>query len=95
MHIAPGKVAYVAGTATTEKIPAGAKLLQIIAFGAGGATVSIFGGAAIPVPVSGPLVIRFVHDMWQSDNDDARPTSQDVVFTSTTGYFVEYVGGAR
>lgn len=77
-----GTWGYLAGVSGTATVPKGATLAQVVAFGAG--TVSIFGGTAIPIPAAG-ITLRFPHELAQATS------SQDLVFSGTTGYFVEFV----
>lgn len=82
-----GTWAYAAGASGTVTIPKGAMIVQIVAIDtAGGGTVVIFGGTAIPITPAVPLVLRFNHDLCNSKN-----SAQDIVFTGTDSYFIEYV----
>ena len=81
-----GAWTYGTGTNGALTLPAGARVLSIQAQAAGAASVSIFGGAAIPLGTSG-LSLRFNHTLVQAQSVKSR----DIVFTGTTGYFVEYV----
>lgn len=86
-----GTPGYLSGTAGTATIPAGASVLQIVTTGAGGATLSIFGATAIPLPAAAPYHFRYPHMLVQSKNNVTTAGSQDLIFTSTTSYYVEYV----
>lgn len=77
-----GTYGYVAGASGTVIMPAGCKILGMSVYASGaGATITINGGASIPVPTGGVV--------------DSEPwgnlTSPTYVFTGTTAYFVEYV----
>lgn len=88
-----GRRGYKAGANGTVTLPKGAILLQVVAHAsAGGATMSIFGGDAMPV-INGapPTVIPFLNENWQARDNAASAGSQDVVFTGTDSYFVEWV----
>lgn len=79
---------YEAGASGTPTIPKGAQILKIIAHAsAGGATVAINGGDAIPI-INGapPTVLDFHHLLVVSPNAE-----NPVVFTGTDQFFVEYV----
>lgn len=92
-HELIGRPKYAAGTAGTVTVPAGSLLVSIVVHAsAASATVSIFGGANIPV-INGapPTELRFNHTLFQSQNDTNASGSQDIVFTNTDSYFVHYV----
>lgn len=84
--------AYASGTNGTVQVPAGSTVLQIVAWATTGSpTVTINGGASIPVPNSAngyPLTLRFLHDLVQAVGGS---TGAQIVFSGTAGYFVEYV----
>lgn len=82
-----GKWVYKAGTVGTVTVPIGAAILQLRAHASGAATVSIFGGDAVPI-ISGEsaFILRFSHLLATSSN-----ASQAIVFTGTDSYLVEYV----
>jgi hypothetical protein len=85
---------YAAGTAATVTVPAGAMVIEIIVHAsAGSATVSIFGGTAIPI-INGapPTVIRFNHDLVQAATNNANNT---IVFTNTDSYYVEMANSTQ
>lgn len=91
-HDLVGPVAYVAGTSGTVTIPAGAVVIAIVAHAsAGGAAMTLFAGPSVPVPSGEALSLHFLHTLWQSRNNTAAAGSQDIVFTGTDQYFVEYV----
>jgi hypothetical protein len=79
-----GEWAYASGTGTaTVTLPPGSIVLQIIV---GGGTLTIFGGATITAPAGG-AALRFPHELVKS-----RTGKTDIVFSSSTEYFVEYFG---
>lgn len=82
-----GTWAYAAGASGEVDIPAGASVRQIMAWGGG--TVTIFGGQAIPVTTQ-PFVLRFDHDLVQATRNNDSSGNLKLLFTGTTGYFVEY-----
>jgi hypothetical protein len=83
--VTPGYAAVVSGTVT---LPPDATILMISASAAaGGATVSIFGGAAIPVPTGGPLTLPFFHRLFASQGTGS---AAQVVFTGTSSGFVHW-----
>lgn len=82
--------AYHAGTSGTVTIPKGAVVIRIIAHSASTGSLTIFGGDSIPVLTSG-LNIAFQHQLWRSFNNSTTSGSQDLVFTTTDMYFVEYL----
>lgn len=74
-----------AGTSGTVALAAGAFVTHIMAHAsAGGASVAILGGTAIPI-INGadPLVLQF-HD----DGTQANLASSSIVFTGTDSYYV-------
>lgn len=83
-----GTWGYKAGTNGTVEIPAGATIIQIVAFAsASDGAVSIFGGDSIPVPLGRVIALNFNHTLLQS-----RSSNADIVFSSNiSSYFVEYV----
>lgn len=80
-----GKWTYKAGASGTVTLPKGAAILQIVTEGAGAATCTIFGGDAIPCTSAAPKRLAFNHLTALS-----KPGAQDVVFTGTVSYFIEY-----
>lgn len=82
-----GTWGYHAGVSGTLAMNAGDTVLQIIAHGgAGGGTVKIFGGDDIVIPANDVVSIAFRHTLV-----DAKTGALNIVFTTTTSYFVEYV----
>lgn len=76
--------AYLAGTSGTVTVPIGGRVTGWAAFATGaGATVTVAGGAAIPIPTGGSVE--------GNPPDDSALLAPTFVFTSTSGYFVEYV----
>ena len=81
VRIVRGTYAYLAGTSGARSVPAGGLLLSWAAFAtAAGATVTIDGGDAIPVPTGGAV----------SGEAHGTVIAPAFVFTGTAGYFVEY-----
>lgn len=81
-----GKWNYAAGANGTVTVPKGASVLQIIVEGAATATVTIFGGAAIPCASTAPRAFRFNHLLAES-----KTGATDIVFSgAVTSYFVEW-----
>ena len=87
MYKLVGTHAYASGSAGTVTLPEGSVLLQIVATGASGAKVKIFGGSDIPLPSTLAYTFRFLHRLFTAP----KPTNNTIVFTSTTSYFVEYI----
>lgn len=84
--IGVGGWAYLAGANGTASVPKGARVLQIVIVGgAADGTLTIFGGASIPIPAGAVVPLRFPHDMV------ANASSQDIVTTNTKTYFIEYL----
>ena len=82
VRIVRGQYAYLAGVSGSRSVPAGGLLLSWAAFAtAAGATVTINSGDSIPVPQGGSV------------GGEAHTTvvAPAFVFTSTAGYFIEYV----
>lgn len=83
-----GKWGYKAGVDGTATLPEGAVVTQISAKSTAGGTIVIFGGATITVPANSSF------DRFPPDHAlcCARGASSDeIVFTGTTMYFVEYL----
>lgn len=80
---ATGTWSYYAGVSGTVNVTAGQRVLMIsgAAGGAGGATMSINGGAAITIPTHSSLTIE----------PSGVLTAPTIVFTNTTAYFIEVV----
>lgn len=86
MYKLTGTHEYASGASGTVTLPEGAVLLQIVATGATGAKVSIFGGSDVPLPSTLSYVFRFLHRLFVAPS-----SNKTIVFTSTTSYFVEYI----
>jgi hypothetical protein len=86
-----GTWGYSAGTAGTVTVPAGAIVLQIIVHATSAASMTIFGGASITIIAGEDNAFRFLHGLLQSQNNSTTSGSQNIVFTSTDKYFVEWV----
>jgi len=83
-----GKWSYAAGTSGTVTLPEGAVVCQISARSTAGGTITIFGGATITIPANGSF------DRYPPDHAlcIARGSAtDDIVFTGTTAYYVEYI----
>jgi len=88
-HTLSGILAQYAGTSGTVTLRPGAVVLLVVAHASSvNATVSILGGASIPV-VNGapPLVIPMLHTLLKVDSGNAGT----IVFTSTDSYYVQAV----
>jgi hypothetical protein len=86
-HSLNGTVGYAGGTAGTVTVPEGAVLICIIAHSTSGGSLTIFGGASIPiVAAANPTTFQFFHTLHQANS-----LGQTVVLTSTDMYFVEWV----
>jgi hypothetical protein len=86
-HNLNGTLAQAAGTSGTVTLRAGSIVLLVIAHAsAGSATVSILGGAAIPI-VNGaaPIVIQNWHTLLKVDASN----TGTIVFTNTDSYYVQ------
>lgn len=78
---------YRAGASGTEAIPAGATLGQIYAHSTVGGTVTIFGGATIPVVAGTAFRLTF----YPMSAPQARAAgSGQIAFVGTDSYFVDY-----
>lgn len=88
-----GRHGFVAGTNGTATVPAGARVIQIVAQASvpGTASLVIFGNSAQTVPIYSEIELRFQHLLMQAGNNGSVTGSQDLVFTNTDSYFVEYV----
>ncbi|HEX4335764.1 MAG TPA: hypothetical protein VH062_07605 [Polyangiaceae bacterium] len=81
---------YAAGTAGTVNLPTGATVRQIVCHATTAGTVTILGGASVPVPAGATLELRFPHDSLAAGQVPGG--SAAIVFTGTDSYFVESVG---
>ena len=85
-----GPFAYAAGANGTVTVPSSAIVTKIIVHAsAGSATVTIFGGTAIPI-INGapPTQFNFMHDCCQPQGGSA---AAQIVFANTDSYYVEYI----
>lgn len=80
--ITAGSFAYFAGTAGTVTVPKGGKVIKIITGSTAGGSLTINGGASIPVLAAQPLKI---------DDLDDTLVHPVLVFTGTNSYYVEYL----
>jgi hypothetical protein len=85
-----GKFIYYAGASGTVTLPPGATIKQIVAHSTAGGTITIFGGASIPVIAGTMISLRFVHNNCVSK--ETANNSADIVFTGTDSYYVETLG---
>jgi hypothetical protein len=86
-HNLVGTLATFSGTSGTVTPRAGSVLLQIVVHASvAGATLSIFGGPAIPI-INGaaPLVLQNYHTLQKADASN----SGTIVFTNTDSYYVQ------
>lgn len=95
-HSLVGTPGYLSGTSGTVTVPAGASVVQILVHSStfpGGGTMTIFGGTSIPIVANttGMLEFRYFHTLIQAINNSRIAGSQDIVFTNTDSYYVEYV----
>lgn len=76
---------YKAGSSGTVTIPSDAIVTKISARSTAGGSVVIFGGDSIPV-------VATTEWNYQAYHDAMRPSAgaADIVFTTTSSYFVEY-----
>jgi len=86
-----GTWGYAAGVTGTVTIPKGARVLQIIVHATSAGTMTIFGGASIPIIAGEVSTFRFLHGLLTSGNNTTTSGSQNIVLASTDQYFVEYV----
>lgn len=88
-HELVGTPKYYAGTAGTVTLGAGEVLISIVVHAsAGSATVTLFGGTAIPI-INGaaPTELRFAHTLWQATSVNGGT----IVLANTDSYFVHSV----
>ena len=86
-----GRWVYKAGASGTVTVPKGARLLRVMAAGTSAGTLTIFGGDSLPIPANMPVTIPFLHQMAVSGDNAVTSGSQNLVFASTTMYYVEYM----
>lgn len=87
-----GKFAYFAGASGTVTLPNGATVKRISAHASGAATITIFGGASIPLVSGMTLSLGFVHDNCVAGQTSGGGVT--IVFTGTDSYYVETIGSA-
>lgn len=73
-----GTSSYFAGTSGTVAIPAGARVVSIAAHATSASSVTIFGGASIPIPAGNGF----------SDGYSGFVGAGNIVFTGTDSYYV-------
>lgn len=88
-----GTIMTAAGTSGIVTLPAGARVLQIIASGGNGATIALPNGsggtATIPIPSStSPWILIEGH---LSRVMGASQGGLNITFSATASYFVEYI----
>jgi hypothetical protein len=86
-----GKFIYYAGASGTVTIPNGATVKQIVVHSTSGGTMTIFGGASIPIVAgTGTIAFRFGHDNCVAGQEAGGGAT--IVFTGTDSYYVETLG---
>jgi hypothetical protein len=85
-----GKYTYAAGASGTVTLATGATLKQIVAHSTAGGTITIFGGASIPIIAGTAIALRFIHD--NAVAGETSTASAAIVFTGTDSYYVETIG---
>lgn len=87
-----GTIGYSAGASGTVTIPVGACVLSIVVHSTAGGTLTMFNGASFPIiAAAAPITLQFRHTLWQSRDNTPVPGSQNLVFTGTDSYFVEWI----
>jgi hypothetical protein len=81
---------YAAGTSGTVTLPEGATVKQIIVHASGAATMTIFGGASIPIIAGVAIAFRFAHDLCVAGQVPGAALT--IVFTGTDSFFIETIG---
>ena len=85
-----GVVGYAAGASGAAQVPPGAFITTVIAHSSGAGSMTIFGGASVPIVATQILQLYFSHQLWQAQGATGQ-ASTEVLFTGTDSYFVEYV----
>ncbi len=88
-HSLIGRSGYLAGTAGTCTLPVGACVLQIVAHATAAGTISIFGGASIPVVAGTQFTLDMKDTLLSAAATGGGPNT--MVFTGTDSYFVRWV----
>lgn len=86
-----GTMGYSAGASGTATIPKGASVLQIVAHSTAGGTLTIFGGASIPIVANTPFSAAYRHRNWAAADNTVNAGTQDLVFSGTDSFYVEWV----
>ena len=94
-HSLVGTFGYLSGSSGTVTVPAGAVVMQILVHSStfpGGGTMTIFNSQTIPIiaNTTGLLEFRMNHTLMQSQNNTTTAGSQNIVFTNTDTYYIEY-----
>ena len=90
-HDLVGTWGYASGASGSVTIPSGAVVIQIVVHATATSSMTIFGGASIPLIAGTSETFRFIHTLVQSGNESTVTGSTKIVFTATDSYFVEYV----
>lgn len=85
-----GKYSYAAGASGTVNLSAGATVKQIIVHATSAGSMTIFGGASIPIPAGMTSYFRFDHECLVAGENAAGSVA--IVFTGTDSYYVETIG---
>jgi len=85
-HGLVGTLGYLAGAAGTAQVPSGCIVIAIYAHATAAASMTIFGGASIPLPAGVQFQIDNKHTLMQAGPGAAG----QIVFTGTDSYFVQY-----
>lgn len=85
--LAGQEATYAAGASGTVTLPSGAVLIKVLCRSSAGGTLTIFGGASIPIIAN---AASFDLDLKHA-NFVAQGTANTLVFTGTDSYFVHYV----
>lgn len=86
-----GTLTYQAGVSGTFTLPLGAKVTQIIVQGGGGAgSLTIFGGASIPLVANATWHAQENHQLMVPVPAASNLGTQDIVATGTASVYIEY-----
>jgi hypothetical protein len=81
---------YAAGVSGTVTLPAGATVKQIVVHATTPGSMTIFGGASIPLAAGASPAFRFGHNVCVAGETPGGGLT--IVFTGTDSYFVESIG---